>query len=421
MVNLKNKTACVIDNGLFVAMADKLGESFGTTYYTVPWQRPFPKVNTRLVGDGYPHLTLCDSLDAVYEQIDILIVPDTYFPDMQIRAAKDGKRVWGSRHGEDLERDRVGTKKLMQAKGLPVGPYTIVKGMSALRKFNQYHTGKKYFVKWDTDRGHGETFPLQEKPALMKPVLDALEHSLGYRSEKIVFCVEEELPDCVEIGMDIYNVRGQFPKKTSYGIEEKGAAYGGVMAYWAQVPEPIRRWGNAFSGYLEEKEFANFISWENRITKGKTPYMIDPCMRAGAPPNHAYQVNWKNLAEIVWEGAGGVLVEPEARAQWCVEAWIYSQWAGEEWQPIEVEPAAVPYCKLRLAMMDAGLYWVAPQKEDKLTGIGAVVGLGDTLELAIAHCGRNAAKVHGYGLDIQLKALDAVKEKWATAKKWGLA
>jgi len=57
MSEYQDKTALVIDNGLFTHTAIKLAESFGNVYYFTPWVNAFPKSNATLPGDGLDEIT----------------------------------------------------------------------------------------------------------------------------------------------------------------------------------------------------------------------------------------------------------------------------------------------------------------------------------------------------------------------------
>jgi hypothetical protein len=48
-----------------------------------------------------------------------------------------------------------------------------------------------------------------------------------------------------------------------------------------------------------------------RCTKDGKAYLIDPCCRAGSPPNELYQLMISNLADVIWYGAEGLVIEPE--------------------------------------------------------------------------------------------------------------
>ena len=118
MENSKDKKVCVYDNGLFVGMAGKLAESFGKVYYYSPWKNAFPKSNARLVGQGFEMIERVNNFFDVVDLCDLFVFPDVYDGDLQLYLEKQGKRVWGSRKGEELELYRDEAKKHMEKLGI---------------------------------------------------------------------------------------------------------------------------------------------------------------------------------------------------------------------------------------------------------------------------------------------------------------
>src|SRR5713101_2326507 len=97
MMDFSNRTALVIDQGLYVHVAEKLAESFGRVlYYCNGWRSAFPVSERFNIGGEQEYLR------------------------------RQGKRVWGSGHAEMLELHRDELKTLMKSAGLPVGTYKII-------------------------------------------------------------------------------------------------------------------------------------------------------------------------------------------------------------------------------------------------------------------------------------------------------
>ncbi|XUM21053.1 hypothetical protein ACRAVF_27200 [Bradyrhizobium oligotrophicum S58] len=127
MTDLSTKSVCVYDYGAFVTLAEYLVGKFGRVFYFCPWQDAYPSSPPRIVGTGIPGVTrierdIWDYLD----EIDLFIFPEVCDGSLQEHLVSLGKRVWGSRSGEELELDRVGTKKLFKKLGMDVGPYKVV-------------------------------------------------------------------------------------------------------------------------------------------------------------------------------------------------------------------------------------------------------------------------------------------------------
>ena len=124
----QGKSVCVVDNGLFVEVACTLAEHFGAVFYYSPWQNAFPKSNSLLIGKGLPGVTRIDDLWGILNDVDLWVFPDVYHAGLQVQLEAMGKRVWGSRYGEELELDRLHSKRHLEDRGLAIGEYEVVKG-----------------------------------------------------------------------------------------------------------------------------------------------------------------------------------------------------------------------------------------------------------------------------------------------------
>jgi len=752
MTDLSTKTALVIDNGLFLSLAQRMAESYGRVLYHVPYQNGFPKTNNGLIGKGVPGIDICYApwkmIDA--GKVDIVICPDVGNGDMHHHLRSIGIPVWGCGISEDLEFDRVGTKEWMVKNNLPVGPYEVVKGVTALRAYLQEH--KNQVVKLPEWRGHGETFKAKNY-RLVSWRLDKLAHELGDFQEELEFVVEQMLTNRVEVGIDGYAVDGQFPSMIMCGLEVKDMGYcydnqtevltdagwkffrdvtevdsvltldisdtqhmkmeyqrpqrhvryvysgkmlsiestnvsmmvtpdhnmlmqvneqskrklslviakqiaidkqfsmphPGGASFISHTPKPkrlrfgqvtltlyqyaqlmglylseghtrkkgthyessisqekyvaefatilegmpfeVKRVGNSFriydqdlnahlhefglsrqknvptcikhsskriinafldafclgdgsrrdtfkqsrgnitkktartfytiSGYLADdlqemmlmignpstilhhskrpealqisertinkknyispgqakwveysgevfcvtvpnsiimvrrngkpiwsgncgkivsydsipdcvtqfskavglrlkrEGFRSFYSDETRVGKDHVGYMIDPCMRCGSPPNEVYQNNYTNLADIIWEGAGGVLVEPKYEYRYGVEIMIHCTWAEREWAAIQFPKAYESQIKLRNACKVHGQWGIIPQAVG-MPEIGAVVGSGHTLKEAIAHAKEAADTIEGDGIEIAGGSIAEAMQSLEEGKAMGI-
>jgi hypothetical protein len=417
MIDLKSKTAIVVDNGLFCDLAARLGRDFGKVYYWAPAYSGFPKPNISWVGKGIDGIEVInDPFGDVYDKADIWIFPDVYFGELQTRLESQGKYVWGSRMGEQLELDRPGSKKLFTKLGLPVGHYEVVHGMDNLRGYLK--SKKNVWVKISYFRGIRETFQAIDYK-MVEPVLDDMEHDLGAFKNVIDFVVEDDLPDRFEVGVDCYCIDGQFPTKTLTGVEIKDVGYVGIFADYDKIPEPVTRFDRVISPVMRRYGYRGFYSTEVRIGKDQVPYMIDFCARAGSPPNELYQEFYKNISEIIWQGAHGICVDPEPVAKYGAEALIHSAWADKNWQPVDFPEEYRKFIKLRNPTRIAGRYYAIPQAVG-LPEIGAVVGFGNTMQAAIDMVTKIAKEVRGYYIEVKTESFDQAQEEIEKAEKFGI-
>lgn len=417
MKDVSKVTAMVIDLGIFVENARILGQHMKKVYYCNPsWVTSFPRLNENWIGKGFPEIEVVDSPFDHFEDVDLFCFFDVGHGEMQVWLEEMGKKVWGCRRGEKFEFDRIGLKKLMAKKGLDVGPYKHLKGMDALRGYLKYHEDQ--FVKIGKYRGMFETF---RSPSynIVEPVLDDLESNLGKFKECVEFCVEEELKDRFEVAVDAYNVDGDLPSCMLYGVEIKDKGYVGKFTPYTAIPECLKKFDKAMAPEFERVGFKSFYSPEMRVGKDKKAYMIDLCARSPSPPNELYQVFYKNLAEIVWNGANGVCIDPDPVDVWGAEILIHSSWACEKWAAVEFPKEIAHLVKLRNGVRIAGKNYAMPQV-GKMPEIGAVVGWGSSMDAAVNMALEVADQVEGYFIDIPRDSLEDAKVEIDKAKSFGV-
>lgn len=415
-VNLKDKIAIVYDNGLFIEIAKTLSKSFKKVYYYMPWKSGFPKSNQYIVGEGIEGIERIQNFWDYVDEADIIIFPDIYDGDMQLHLQNLGKLVWGGRKGEDMELYRDRMKKYMKSLGLFVTPFTVIKGTDKLREYLKQNDN--VWVKQNVTRGDFETFHSVDYQTI-EPVLDELEHKLG-RSKLIKeFVVEQALDDAVETGVDLYTIDGQFPTETLAGIEVKDLGYVGKIVPYAELSPKVTDFNEKIKPALERFGYKGFMSTEIRVTKDKPPYMVDFCARAGSPPNELYQLMYKNLAEIIWYGANGIIIDPVTTKKYGVEALIHSSWADANWQAITFPREYRDNIKLRNACKIDGFYYAVPQQVG-LPEIGAVVTEADSIEEAVEMARVIADSIKGHYIEVKLDSIDVALEQFKKLEEFGV-
>lgn len=415
MTDYKSKSVLFIDNGLFAEIAVLLARTFKKVYYYSPWKSAYPKSVETLTGTGLPGITRVNDFWTVLDESDLVVFPDIYYGGLQKHMVSLGKRVWGSRHGQDLELKRRESKELLDSVGVDIGPFKAIIGIDKLREYLKKHDNQ--YVKISTTRGDMETFH-SPKYDLVEPRLDELEHSLGPWKRHIEFIVEEAIDDAVEIGYDGFTIDGKFPQNAMWGIEIKDAGFVLNSCDYKKLPPPAIEVNDLMAPVLKKYQYRGFISSEIRVTKDGRNYVIDPCARAGSPPNELYQLMITNWPDIIWEGAGGVLVEPKFAAKWGAELMLKSEWAIDNWQPIGFPKSIRDNVKIHhLAIID-DKYYCVPECKGSST-IGAVVALGDTMDEAIKNVRAVAEKVGGFYIKTDPASLDEAKGEIEKITKLG--
>jgi hypothetical protein len=414
--NIKDKVCMVIDDGMFLELASKLGESFKEVLYYTVWEEPYPKMNKGMIGYGMPNITRVNSIWEHFDEVDIFVFPCVYFGDLQEHIESLGKRVWGSRTGEDMEIDRDRMKKHMNKLGLPVGKYEVVTGMDALREYLKKN--EDVYVKISQWRGHFETFN-SPNYKMIEPKLDAIEHEMGPLKYITEFIVDHKLDNKVEIGYDGYTIDGKYPSKSVVGIEVKDLGYVGEMREYKDIPKEVTEFNTKISDTFKGYGYRGFFSTEIRVGEDKKAYMIDGTMRCPSPPTELCQELYSNLAEIIWYGSEGKVIDPIPAAKWGVEIMMYSEWAQDNWLPVYFPDEIKQFVKLMNAVRIKDTYYIAPQSFPTNV-IGAVIGLGNTLEEALEHVKKNAEQIEAHQLVISLETMGKAQEEMDKLTKFGI-
>lgn len=406
-MNYQNKTCCVIDNGLFVEFALRLAREFGRVLYFAPWTSGYPTSRARRIGSGVKQLERIDDIWDHYDDVDIWVFPDVYESGLQKHLVSQGKRVWGCVGSAWLEIDRAKSKKALAKAGLDVGPWERIVGMENLREFLKSNDDQ--YVKISATRGDMETFhaPTYEQ---VEPRLEEIEHTLSAHTKEMEFIVEQAIRPAIETGYDGYCIDGQFPDGAMVGVEVKDKAYILKTTTYDQLPGSVRRVNDGIAPILRKEGHRGFLSTEVRVTPEGRAYLIDPCQRLGSPPSELYQELIANLADIIWHGSEGVLVEPIFNAKWGAEVLLLSDWADKNWQHVKFPKSIRNNVKLRNFCIIDGEHYVVPQSSG-MPEIGAVVAMGNTPQEAIDECKRIAKLVDGYSIEAPVEAIDEAYEQ----------
>ena len=413
---LDNKSILIYDHGYHPGLAMTLAESYGHVYYHVPSESSLPTMNLGKLGTGISDIDVIDNIFPVLDKIDMAVFTDIGEGKTQDWLRKQGMRVWGAGSGgERLERDRVWTKKRMTSLGLPVGPYEVVKGITALRAYLQAHDNQ--VVKLSNWRGHWETTTAL-KYWLIQSDLNNLQHDITPWEESTEFVVEEMI-DGIEAGVDTFIVNGQIPELVLTGIEAKDEGYVMKFVKYANLHPAVTQFTTAMQSYFAEVGYCGFFSDETRITKQQVGYTIDPTCRVPEPPGSAIQLLYHNLPIVMWEGAGGQLVEPIPAAPYGVEIVIKSETAATQCQPIRFSRKYAKFIKLHNCCKVGNQWYIIPQAIGACE-IGAVIGLGSSVKAAFEMAKEVAASIEGPHIKVADGSIDKIREQLDIAKSYGV-
>ncbi len=416
MKRTSDVTALIVSNGLDVSLAAKLAESYKRVLFHVPRDDEFPRVNDAMIGVGMGDIEVIDDMwGSAFDDADLFVFPDLGFPGLQLRLESLGKPVWGARNGEEMEQDRAAMKQHLAALGLPVGKWEQVRGFTALRELLQQR--KDVFVKVSRYRGSWESLYSADYE-LVKPELDERELALSGVSETIEFIVEERIDGAIEMATDGWCIDGAFPSGTLVGVEQKDAAYVGRFMAAEDVPPLLSQLNRALTTTLCNYGYRGFWSPE-ALLRGSDAYLNDPCTRIPSPPGELYLEFYTNLADIIWAGAHGEIVEPVPIAPIGVQLILSSEWSDTHWNTLTWPSRFDRNIKLREACRVGGRYHTIPQHIG-LTTPGSIIGWGASLDEAEAMVRAAAETLRATQVKVPLDALDELRETLAEAAAYGL-
>ena len=382
MKKLSEITALIVDHGRFVHVARTLGKSFAKVYYTSPEERDCPLVREAYVGDGFPEIERVKSAWEVKDDCDLIVFPDLGFECMQRELRYQGIPVWGPGHASLLESHKGIFLEELENSGLPVAPHTVIQGLTNL-KLHLKESDDKY-VKIDFYRGDWETmhWTCWEE---MSGELDSYAVRFGPLQEQIDFYVFDAIETEIEDGVDAYRVGGEWPKRILHGMECKDKSFIGTMQDLEEMPEEVRIVNEKFGPVLDkftQGEPMKF-STEVRVTPEGESFFIDPTCRFGSPPSQGECLLIKNLAEIIYRGALGELVEPETEDEFLVQAFVSVCGERDEWKSIKLDEELDDHLKGGFCCQVDDKLCLPPITEYHTSEVGYLCATGNTMKSAI--------------------------------------
>lgn len=414
-MNLSDKTAMVIENGLFAPLAHRLACDFGRVLYHRGTRHAFPVPNDSAIGAGYERVERADSWEAHVDEVDLFVFPDLYWANTQAYLRSLGHRVFGCGWGEELELYRDDFYSALKTNGLNTVPWEMVQGMTALREHLEDEEDK--YIKVSYHRGLMETFHwISER--ISKPRLDVLQHDLGALSEDQWFLVQDSLDSKREVGSDQIIVDGKFPKTVQYAIEGKDKTGLARMLPYARLPKEVLEvndklmpvFDSAGTGHgFVSNPYRGFFSTEIRVAKDGKPYLTDPTCRMASPCGETYMLMSENFSEMIWAAAEGQIVEPVVKKPFAAQAMIQADLAETQSIPIFIDPKVRDQvCLFHSGIREDGQECVF-KSDAAMLEIGSICGLGVTIDAAIEDCRKAAGKIECDKMTIATDQLDEFK------------
>jgi hypothetical protein len=377
MKEISQATCLVFDHGLFLPLAERLArDGFKRVLYHSPFEEGFSKINSAILGYGLEGVERCNDIWAVKGEIDCAVFPDIEHGGLQVELERQGIPVWGSRHGDSLELARLSFHKILGELGLDVPKYRTLQGMTELREFLKANDGP-WFIKISRWRGSFETQKFRSWK-LDEGLIDSWSVKFGPAKEIVPFMVFDPIETPLEIGGDTYGIDGEWPDQMLHGDENKDKAYIAAVTKRSEMPPQVIDVLDAFSPILKKHRYRNFWSMEIRVKDDKA-YFGDATARAPQPALPSQLENIKNLPEVIYQGAQGVMVQPEYEKSYTAEVLVNMKGDRHAWGVTDVPKELQRWLKLPNSCQINGLRCFPPD-ENHGDSIGWMCAIDDTIE-----------------------------------------
>lgn len=343
MRSVKDITVCCIDHGLFLSVAQALAKTCKRVLYQTPTEKAFTTLNDHIIGDGYPDIERCEDFWPIKDEIDLFVFSDIQHSGLQLELESQGFSVWGGRKGDSLELSREKFHRVLADVGLQVPKFERIVGLTKLREYLK--DAEDRYIKISKYRGSLETFHWRNW-GVDETALDVLAVRFGPAKELIPFLVFEPIHSEMEMGGDTFVVDGQWPDKMLHGTECKDKAYFSAVTEREKMPQQLQDVMEAFGPVLKPYRARQQWSMEVRRVSEDEAYFIDPTLRGGLPSTGSQLELISNLADVIWHGAHGDLLQPEYKAKFSAEVILTAKADKSAWTVVEVPTALKDAMKL---------------------------------------------------------------------------
>lgn len=412
--DLSRRTALVWDQGGdYSHVAEALAPDYGRLLYFVPWESAFSTHSGLMPGIGLENIERCTDFFAHLDEADLCIFCDVGQYNLQEYLRQQGMPVFGCGVGGKYETDRALLKQMCREMGIDAAHALPIRGVTNLRRVLEAQDD--LWVKVSYIRGLAESF--HHKSWLhTEHKFNRIAAELGPYAEYADFLIELPIGDdedgCVEIGFDSYCTDGQFPREMLFGYEQKDAGFVGRAG---QLPARMRDVRDRLGLALGRVGYRGAISTETReSTQGS--YLIDLTCRFPSPPSEIQSKLIANFGEVVWDVAHGIVPTPEYRYRYGAQIVLKSSEFADHAIPLEIDQpnlvAVHGHC-----VIDGQDWAVSVSEIEEMAG---AIGMGNTLEDAIAQAYEVADGVSGDGVKYDSGALKKALECVANGEELGL-
>lgn len=399
------KTALVYDHaGLYVTVARALARGFDRVLYFSEWRDAFSTSRGRLIGEGFEDLERVRDFFKALDDADVVVFPDMGRYDLQTYLRAQGMPVWGMGEAEVLEDDKLYFHHWLLTRDLPHADMWSIEGVEALKVFLRDHD--EMFLKCN-DRGDFETFH-HRTWQLSEPWYVDMLNRVGPYQHTMQMLAQAPV-EGIEVGYDGYCIDGRYGRMAQLGIECKGTGYVAKLMDFRDLPRPLIQVCEDLAAWTQHEHMTvrGAFSSEVRLADAETGYFIDPTMRFGVPPSACQCAAWTNLAEVVWQGAQGSIIDVVSPKPYLAEVLLESAWPRKHFMAMHWPEEYDGLVSLHRWHRFEGTDYVVPDGHDGgPMAVGAAVGVGNTLKEATEMALEVAESVTAYELDYDSAVFD---------------
>lgn len=411
-------TACVIDFGNYIKVAQVLSKTFGRVLYYTPFViNGFPEHDSYDIGRGVSEIIKVRDWCDYFEEIDLFVFPDLYNEGLQEMLRRMGKKVYGSGRAQAMETDRGYMKTLQKELDLPTNGYEEVEGLYELEQRLMVLDDK--YIK-SSLRGETETFH-HKNYILSKEKIKLMKHKMGIYDKKEKYIIEDPIESIAEIGIDTMTSDGSYLNESLTGIEIKDVGFYGRIIKYSRLPKQIKMVTDRLSPVFENFGYRGAYSNEIRVDKNLDGYLIDQTCRQPSPPTSLMMIMYENFGEIVWAIANGYIPTVKYKYEHGVQFIMKSELA-------RTEPIAIQFPEIykdnidikNLVVDDDGTCYFTPNGSD-MCEVGSISAAAHTMEQAVKLATEISSTIKGFDIKINTECIEDVNIQLRELKKHGIS
>jgi hypothetical protein len=320
----------ILDQGIMVTQSQGLSANgkHDCKYYS-NWQRSEPCFSDFQPAMGVNGLEKVKNFWDTVDWADCVVNFDCYDQDSIsfIKSKYPNKSVFGSGSGVWIENDRWKLKQLVQKLGLPLQKSWRIIGVNKLREFLKEHPNvyiKTNLWRSDCESFHAKTLDFVEMR------LRGLDVKYGAMSDTVEFIAEEMLDSEVEIGVDCFFSKTDYVPQCFLAYEIKKEWYLGLRTEVKNLPPKIKIWMEKLKPTLQSLDYRSGLSFEWKVMKDGTCYLLDICARLQSPASVGYPKWIKNWPEFVYKVGKGEKVSMDCPSKYVAAIFFESARGKDE-------------------------------------------------------------------------------------------